>query len=317
MLRGRALFIAGESYAGKYVPALADKLLRDPGMSSAEAACGGVSRGGHSAAVDAATARRPGVPRLLAAELLRRRAGVAASTGCLRSPRRGPRAPQQRDAQEDPPFVLSGLIIGSGFTDPIPQTRVLPAVAYSFGMVTESGRGELAAAAAVAVQLAEEGQWGAAAERRTALLQTLQNISGTATLLDVRRSEPYDAAGTVQTLLRTPAAAAVLRVPQQTAAAYESCSPVVAEAMESDVMRSVAHVFANALQRLPVLLYAGMFDAQDGVASTSAWLRCVWRWRACGVAWTYLFHPPLTFTASMLPTLPAALSPPAVCSPLF
>ncbi len=52
-------------------------------------------------------------------------------------------------------------------------------------------------------------------------------------------------------------------------------SEPVRKALAGEVMRSVAHLFPDLLARLPVLLYQGATDAQDGPATNEPWIRAL------------------------------------------
>jgi vitellogenic carboxypeptidase-like protein len=53
---------------------------------------------------------------------------------------------------------------------------------------------------------------------------------------------------------------------------FQSCSDAVGEALGADVMRSVKALLPDLLAAYPLLLYQGMWDAQDGAASSEAWI---------------------------------------------
>lgn len=53
---------------------------------------------------------------------------------------------------------------------------------------------------------------------------------------------------------------------------YAACSKEVDAILGHDVMKSVAHLVPDLLERSHVLLYQGQFDAECGVASNEAWI---------------------------------------------
>jgi vitellogenic carboxypeptidase-like protein len=53
---------------------------------------------------------------------------------------------------------------------------------------------------------------------------------------------------------------------------YEACSKEVDAIMGHDVMKSVANLVPDLLERSHVMLYQGQFDAECGVASNEAWI---------------------------------------------
>ncbi|KAF6252931.1 Alpha/Beta hydrolase protein [Scenedesmus sp. NREL 46B-D3] len=206
-LQPRPFFIAGESYAGKYIPSLAHYIMQ-------------------------AAAQSGGVPA--------------------------------------PNFQLAGIAIGNGLTDPIAQTRALGSVTFNFGLISEATRAQLQQQAEVVITLVQEQQWQEAAQMRSRLLEFIEQASGVATLLDIRRTAAYDSAAAVQALLNSAEVKAVMSA--DVSIDYASCSEVVDAVLKADTMKSARALVEDILDVLPVLLYQGQFDAQDGVASTNAWL---------------------------------------------
>lgn len=180
---------------------------------------------------------------------------------------------QRRVLHESPAaplFSLAGIAIGNGLTDPITQTRSLAPAAFSFGLLTEGLRDEVESRALEVVGLISAGAWQDAHLKREALLKFLCNVSGVATLLDVRRIEDYDGAHMVDRYFNLPRVKAAMGA--DTAVNYSSCSAVVADFMANDTMQSVKKLIPDLLAHLPVLLYQGQYDVQDGVASSNAWI---------------------------------------------
>jgi len=103
----------------------------------------------------------------------------------------------------------------------------------------------------------------------------LQNISGLATLLDVRRERAYhfnkNKTEWLALLLNRPQVKAALGAdPSKT---WVSCCPRVRRRMANDTMKSTKHQIEALLTRLPVLMYQGMFDLKDGAACSEEWMR--------------------------------------------
>lgn len=63
---------------------------------------------------------------------------------------------------------------------------------------------------------------------------------------------------------------------------YAACSKEVDAIMGHDVMKSVAHLVPDLLDRSHVLLYQGQFDAECGVASNEAWISKLTWWVLAG-----------------------------------
>eukprot|EP00246_Nothoceros_aenigmaticus_P018268 TRINITY_DN9491_c0_g1_i1.p1 TRINITY_DN9491_c0_g1~~TRINITY_DN9491_c0_g1_i1.p1 ORF type:complete len:463 (+),score=50.57 TRINITY_DN9491_c0_g1_i1:25-1389(+) len=214
----RPFFLAGESYAGKYVPALGYYIMR------------------------------------------------------------------QHDLHSHRNFRLDGLLIGNGLTHPVVQVQTHAQTAYAFALIDHQQRAHVEELAGEVVRLVEEEEWLLAAVARTALVDYIQNESGLATLLDVRRSVPYhcapDATDFLAPFLNQPAVKAALKA--HPSAVWVSCNPRVRRVLLPDVMKSVKWQVEQLLQRYPILLYQGQYDAKDGVACSEEWMTTL--------TWNHLLH---------------------------
>ncbi|EFN52575.1 hypothetical protein CHLNCDRAFT_138581 [Chlorella variabilis] len=137
------------------------------------------------------------------------------------------------------------------------------------------------------VQLIAAGRWEEAHGLRSGLLEHIRSSAGAATLLDMGRCvyEDYDAGKLVDCYLNLPEVQEALGVAP--GLRFESCSDEVGEALGPDVMKTVKHLVPDLLAAYPMLLYQGrgpgscMRDAQDGAASSEAWIYAVdWEGRA-------------------------------------
>lgn len=169
-----------------------------------------------------------------------------------------------------PNFKLAGIAIGNGLTDPIAQTRALPSIIYNMGLITEATRKHIQDQVEVIVQQVDESEWPQAADKRSQLIDYIQNASGVATLLDIRRTAQYDPGERVQQLLNSSEYKTMMQADPRVD--YSSCSSVVEKVLAPDTMKSASHLVEDILGTLPVLLYQGQFDGQDGVASSNAWI---------------------------------------------
>ncbi|KAJ7552000.1 hypothetical protein O6H91_06G037700 [Diphasiastrum complanatum] len=180
----RRIFLAGESYAGKYVPALAYYMLENK--------------------------------------------------------------------QSQPKFniasQLAGIAVGNGLTHPRTQVQLHADVSYNFGLLDKEQSLTTHEIASQIINLVDSNEWLQASERRNKLCSWIEETSGIATLLDVRRSSRYHH----------------LR----------------------DTMKSAKWMVEAVLKRgIPVLLYQGQFDAKDGVAGSEAWMRAL-DWEHSKLFWT-------------------------------
>eukprot|EP00250_Pteridium_aquilinum_P020198 c24738_g1_i1 orf=77-1423(+) len=171
---------------------------------------------------------------------------------------------------------LDGVAIGNGLTHPIAQVQVHAPTAYYMGLIDENERKAVDAIAAKAVALIEDENWIDARDARVELLTYLENVTGLATLYDVRRTRQYYVTTNGTDYLsafmnKEEVQRSLLNVEPLT---WEDCSEAVSKMMASDVTKSTMHLVELLLnQSVPVLLYQGQFDLRDGVASTEAWIR--------------------------------------------
>ncbi|CAL8469775.1 g9317 [Coccomyxa elongata] len=177
----------------------------------------------------------------------------------------------QRALEMGPPlFDLAGLAIGNGLTDPRTQVLQHADVAFFFGMIDMQQRIDAMTMQLQISQLIADESWDEAHQQRETLLEFITQCSGAGTLLDYRRYKDYDADKNVDRYLNQPEVKEALGVPKHVV--YKSCSDKVGDALGPDVMKSVKHLIPDILVALPMLLYQGQADAQDGPASNEPWI---------------------------------------------
>ncbi|PIN05356.1 Carboxypeptidase C [Handroanthus impetiginosus] len=95
-------------------------------------------------------------------------------------------------------------------------------------------------------------------------------MTGLATLYDFRRLIPYQVE-IVAKFLNNVDAKRALGVNESLV--FETCSDIVGEVLNDDVMKSVRYMVEFLVKNTNVLLYQGHCDLQDGVVSNMAWMK--------------------------------------------
>ncbi|KAF8369271.1 hypothetical protein HHK36_032720 [Tetracentron sinense] len=165
---------------------------------------------------------------------------------------------------------LGGVAIGNGLTDPSTQVATHAVTAYFSGLINEKQKIQLEEIQAEAVRLTQEGKWSEATDARTGVLNLLQNMTGLATLYDLRKKRPYET-DPVSVFLQKEEVQKALGVKKSMI--WEECSDIVGAALHEDVMKSVKFMVEELVKKSKVLLYQGQFDLRDGVVSTEAWVK--------------------------------------------
>jgi vitellogenic carboxypeptidase-like protein len=188
-----------------------------------------------------------------------------------------PSLPQMRQIPDralqlgPPQFKLAGLAVGNGLTDPKKQVLTYADTAYALGLIDNKQRLHALQWQLQVEQLIQAENWDEAYKQRWALLGYIQQCSGIGTPLYPRRSGDYDANKTVDQFLNRRDVKVELGA--SASITFEGCSEKVGQAMGPDVMKSVKYLMPDLLRAMPVLLYQGQYDLQDGPASCEAWMR--------------------------------------------
>ncbi|KAL8150779.1 hypothetical protein V2J09_020587 [Rumex salicifolius] len=169
---------------------------------------------------------------------------------------------------------LAGVAIGDGLTDPIEQVKTHSDNAYFTGLINEKQKTLLEKAQLESVELIKTENWSKATDARNVVLKKLQNMTGLATLYNMRRKTKYET-DLVTRLLSSEEAKSALGA--NSSFVWEECSEKVGDALHADVMKSVRYMVEFLVKESKVLLYQGQLDLRDGVVSVEAWIKKL-RW---------------------------------------
>ncbi|PKA64721.1 Serine carboxypeptidase-like 50 [Apostasia shenzhenica] len=173
---------------------------------------------------------------------------------------------------------LAGIVVGNGLTHPVAQVGTHAATANFAGLINDRQRARLEELQDEAILLTREGRWPEASTARNRVFDCLQNATGLATLFDLTKKRPYGTAK-LEGFLNAEEVKAALGA--EKSPAWVECSDAVAEVLHGDVMKSVKFMLEEVLRKTRVLLYQGIFDLRDGVASSEAWMK-VMEWEGIG-----------------------------------
>ncbi|KAF9996952.1 hypothetical protein BGZ65_007467 [Modicella reniformis] len=255
-VQNKELYLSGESYAGKYVPALAYGI-----MKVNEERCHHRDEGDGNDDGD----NRDEVDDEI-----------------------------RVDVQAKFIFPLKGIIMGNSLTDPVSQIQVHADHAYFLGLLTRAQADEMRALQDKASQEAEIGQFLVSNSYRLELFELFKNATGGLNWFDIRkgsipndwsRMESFMNEGHIKEALNIfgPRTAyleeqgvspeEIHRVQEGRSKTHFYKDPFVAKAMEGDIMRSAAWMVSRLLQQgIKVLLHQGIFDFRDAVAGSNAWI---------------------------------------------
>lgn len=178
---------------------------------------------------------------------------------------------------ERPPIHLRGVAIGNGLTHPHVQVLTYGATAFNMGLVDQIQQLRLDELAKQSVECVMKEDWLGAVAARSKLLEHLHEWSGLATLEDIRKSAEYFTSpnGTDYLTPFVNLKSVKKALGADISTTWSQCDDLVDEKLQGEIMKSTKWMVEALLQKMPVLLYQGQFDIQDGVASNEAWMQTI------------------------------------------
>ncbi|KAG0298766.1 hypothetical protein BGZ96_007641 [Linnemannia gamsii] len=267
------LYIAGQSYAGKFIPSIAHAIMeRNKKLLSKMPENGG--RGVTNAGPD----------------------DLSASTGT------GAEVAETTETQttaskallKQAVIPIKGISMGNPMTDPITQIQIHADHAFYLGLITAAQADQMREYQSNAIDLVQQGRFLDANRFRGKIFNLFRNSSGNLNTFDIRKGSHGMNWKPMTALLNQPAIKDSLNVfgPRTTYLIQQGVPKAevdriekgrkmikfrtdleVKKAMRGDIMRSVKPLVADLLDNgVKVLAYQGIFDFRDAPAGSTKWI---------------------------------------------
>jgi len=151
--------------------------------------------------------------------------------------------------------TIKGIAIGDGWSDPIRQMPTYGSFGYVAGMIDGRNRDNLRLQEVQGVLNILKGDYYDATNISNSLLAELTALAGGVSNWNYREFDESD--DPYADWLSTKEAQDFLGVPYQD---YEDCSQDISDDFYGDNTQSVAHLYPELFERLPVLIYTGQDD---------------------------------------------------------
>lgn len=182
---------------------------------------------------------------------------------------------EEEEKERTPAFRLAGIAIGSGLTEPREQVQTHADVLYSMGLIDEMQRERARQMQDRVVELIDANYYELAHNARDDLLQYLEEKTGVATLLDIRRQIKYRDFLVSDYLNRDEVRE---KIGAKQGGDMSACNDSLPKILTTDIMMGHKHEISRLLEEIPVLLFQGQFDAKDGYAGNLEWIHQL-KWR--------------------------------------
>jgi carboxypeptidase C (cathepsin A) len=191
-------------------------------------------------------------------------------------------------------FPLKGVAMGNGLSDPVSQVQVHADQCYFAGVITKAHADQMRTLQEKAVREVETGRLLAANQYRLDMFEVFRNATGGLNWYDIRKgsvpndwtmmelfvnSDPVKDAlnvfGPRMAFLKEHGVPEeeIQRIEEGRSRTQHSKDMAVIKAMEGDIMRSSVWMISSLLQQgIKVLIYQGMFDFRDGPAGSHRWV---------------------------------------------
>ncbi|KAG0274096.1 hypothetical protein BGZ95_010106 [Linnemannia exigua] len=265
------LYIAGQSYAGKFIPSIAHAIMDRNKKLNAK-----LLQSGDGKEVEA--------DGMMA---------MAETIGIQTVSKTATKAKQRV-------IPIKGISMGNTMTDPITQIQIHADHAYYLGLITEPQADQMREYQRSAVELVKQGRYLDANRFRGKIFNLFRNSTGGLNTFDIRKGSHGMNWKPMTALLNMPEIKDSLNVfgprrsyliqhnvPKQEVDRIErgrrmaeyKTDPEVKQAMRGDIMRSTKPLVASLLDNgVKVLAYQGIFDFRDAPAGSTHWIETLdWR----------------------------------------
>ncbi len=176
----------------------------------------------------------------------------------------------QQNSLYDNPILLKGVMMGDALIDPIIQRSVKPDHAYWSGLMSLHQKKQLQGLESECIRQIQSGKYTQLDSACDTIKSHLLLVSGIINIYDIRRYDPSTNKTQIEIYLNQDSVRQALHINREFKPIYLSCeTKTVYESMQNDILSSVKHLIPALMDhQIPVLLYNGNFDLQDGPVGT-------------------------------------------------
>ena len=165
---------------------------------------------------------------------------------------------------QDARINIKGVMIGDGLIDPAAQITEIPQQASSLGIVSPIQMNHLQVIVKNTLIAAQEGRLLRAADLRNSLFSAFKEYSGGVSFYDIRMEEEDNPWEEIQKFMQLDSTKKQLNIPLNST--FMVRSSTIKRIFHGDIFKSALDKLDQLLEKkLPTLLFAGQYDARDGI----------------------------------------------------
>ena len=179
---------------------------------------------------------------------------------------------KQASVTKNAVIPLKGIGIGDGWTDPYYQLSHNANFAYSWGLVSEKEKEQVASYEREGRDLISKNSRCEALGKFDAVMDTITKAGGDLNVYNIREFGSYDTSF-MENWLNLDATKDLLNVPHEIE--FTSCDGTAYEKLCDDFMNTVKPLFPSILSEIPVLLFNGQDDLIVNTPSAENWIASI------------------------------------------